>query len=71
MDWGSMLTFDPDGLSWAQRDGDACVICHKRWPRPRVRVGRFPDDTHVLACNDCADSLTPAPRATVVSFRGR
>ncbi|MBB5080653.1 hypothetical protein ACIBHY_44410 [Nonomuraea sp. NPDC050547] len=71
MDWGSMLTFDPDGLSWAQRDGDACVVCHKRWPRPRVRVGRFPDDTAVLACHDCAEALRPAPLATVVAFRAR
>ncbi|MFD1546833.1 hypothetical protein [Nonomuraea guangzhouensis] len=66
-----MLTFDPDGLSCAQLDGDACVVCHKRWPRPRVRVGRFPDDAPVMACADCADALIPAPMATVVAFPSR
>ncbi|MEU7862636.1 hypothetical protein [Nonomuraea sp. NPDC049141] len=66
-----MLTFDPDGLSCAQLDGDACVVCHKRWPRPRVRVGRFPDDAPVMACADCAEALIPAPLATVVAFPSR
>ncbi|MDF5753939.1 hypothetical protein [Spongiactinospora sp. TRM90649] len=54
-----VTTFDPDGLTSAQRYGDACVVCHKKWPRPRVRVGRLPDDTAVLACDDCAEALTP------------
>jgi len=66
-----MLTFDPEGMSSAQREGDACVVCHKRWPRPRVRVGRFPDDTAALSCADCAEALVPEPLATVVSFRSR
>ncbi|MCA2227198.1 hypothetical protein LDL49_39005 [Nonomuraea sp. NEAU-L178] len=66
-----MLTFDPDGLSRAQLEGEACVVCHKRWPRPRARVGRFPDDSPVLACADCAEALTPAPMATVVAFPSR
>ncbi|WP_308250911.1 hypothetical protein [Nonomuraea rhizosphaerae] len=66
-----MLTFDPDGLSCAQLDGDACVVCQKRWPRPRVRVGRFPDDAPVMACADCAEALVPAPLATVVAFPSR
>lgn len=77
MNWGpigtarSMLTFDSEGLSRAQRDGDACVVCHKKWPRPRVRVGRFPDNTAVLACHECSEALVPAPMATVVAFPGR
>ncbi|MEV5898214.1 hypothetical protein B0I32_10215 [Nonomuraea fuscirosea] len=77
MNWGptrtarGMLTFDPEGLSAAQRDGDACVVCHKRWPRPRVRVGCLPDDSAVLACGDCAEALLPAPMATVVAFPSR
>lgn len=77
MNWGptgtaqDMVTFDPDDLSWAQREGDACVVCHKRWPRPRVRVGRLPDDSAVLACADCAEALMPASLATVVAFPGR
>ncbi|GGP11123.1 hypothetical protein GCM10012278_53450 [Nonomuraea glycinis] len=66
-----MLTFDPEGMSAAQRQGDACVVCHKRWPRPRVRVGRFPDDMTALACADCAEALLPAPLATVVAFPAR
>ncbi|WP_250573898.1 hypothetical protein [Nonomuraea sediminis] len=74
MNWGPtgtahrMVTFDPEGMSSAQLFGEACVVCHKKWPRPRVRVGRFPDDTAVLACSDCAEALLPAPLATVVSF---
>ncbi|MEV1172995.1 hypothetical protein [Nonomuraea sp. NPDC049784] len=66
-----MLTFDPEGLTLAQRDGDACVVCQKRWPRPRVRVGRLPDNSAVLACGDCAEALVPAPKATVVAFPSR
>ncbi|MFI6601372.1 hypothetical protein ACIBHX_34425 [Nonomuraea sp. NPDC050536] len=63
-----MVTFDPEGMSSAQLFGEACVVCHKKWPRPRVRVGRFPDDTAVLACADCAEAILPAPQATVVAF---
>ncbi|MQY02958.1 hypothetical protein ACRB68_09930 [Actinomadura sp. RB68] len=57
----SELRFDPSALNAAQRHGDACVVCHKRWPRPRVRVGVVPDGTGVFACADCAPAL-PAPR---------
>lgn len=56
------LTFDPGALSAAQRDGDACVVCHKKWPRPRVRVGSLPGGPGVFACADCAPAL-PTPRA--------
>jgi hypothetical protein len=55
------LTFDPGALSAEQIYGDACVVCHKKWPRPRVRVGRLPDGSRVLACADCAPAL-PRPR---------
>ena len=54
-------TVDPGGLTAAQRLGDACVVCRKRWPRPRVRVGRLPDSTGVFACDECAPA-PPAPR---------
>ncbi|RFS81624.1 hypothetical protein D0T12_30480 [Actinomadura spongiicola] len=54
-------TVDPSGLSPAQRRGAACVVCHKRWPRPRVRVGHLPDSTGVFACDDCAP-IPPPPR---------
>jgi hypothetical protein len=53
---------DPGGLSTAQRLGDACVVCRKKWPRPRVLVGRLPDSTGVFACDDCAPA-PPVPRA--------
>ncbi|SFN09362.1 MULTISPECIES: hypothetical protein [Actinomadura] len=53
---------DQGGLSRAQRLGDACVVCRKSWPRPRVRVGRLPDSSGVFACDDCAPA-PPVPRA--------
>ncbi|WP_225878802.1 hypothetical protein [Spongiactinospora rosea] len=71
MDGGPAATarlFDPDGLTYAQRCGDACVVCHKKWPRPRVRVGRLPDGVAVLACGECADALVPAVAATPCPF---
>ncbi|MFI0450586.1 hypothetical protein [Actinomadura sp. 6N118] len=61
MDRRGELKFDPGALSAAQRNGDACVACHKKWPRPRVRVGRLPDGPGVFACADCATAL-PRPR---------
>ena len=57
------LTFDLEDLTGPQRDGDACVVCHKKWPRPRIRVGRLPDDAPVMACEECAKALLPAPPA--------
>ncbi|MBB4705480.1 hypothetical protein [Sphaerisporangium siamense] len=56
-------TFDPGGLTGPQRDGDACVVCHKKWPRPRIRVGRLPSGTPVMACEECAKVLLPAAPA--------
>lgn len=55
-----VVTFDPEGLSPAQRAGEVCVVCHKRWPRPRVRVGRLPDSAPVLACHECAEVIRPS-----------
>ncbi|MFC0041181.1 hypothetical protein [Actinomadura rayongensis] len=49
--------FDPAGLDAAQRHGDACVVCRKRWPRPRVRVGHVPGGGGVFACDECATML--------------
>nr|WP_231330825.1 hypothetical protein [Actinomadura graeca] len=46
-------TIDPAPLTHAQRLGDACVVCRKKWPRPRIRVGRLPDTSAVFACEDC------------------
>jgi hypothetical protein len=61
------LTFDPAGLTAAQRHGSACVVCHKKWPRPRNRAGQLPCGTEVFACDDCAPALSePVPRAARV-----
>lgn len=56
-----LVTFDPQELTLAQCDGDACVVCHKRWPRPRVPTGRLPDERVVHACDDCAEAIAPLP----------
>jgi hypothetical protein len=57
------LVFDPGALNAAQRAGDGCVVCGKRWPRPNVRVGCLPDGTAVYACPECAPVLPrPGPR---------
>jgi|SRR5437868_2878914 len=56
------LMVDPHALTDAQRMGDACIVCRKKWPRPRIRVGRLPDSSGVFACDDCA----PTPPAACV-----
>ena len=66
-----MLTFDPAGLTAIQREGDACVVCHKKWPRPRIKVGRLPDNAPVHACEDCAEALLPATESNVPLPRSR
>ncbi|MCT9933941.1 hypothetical protein N5079_27390 [Planotetraspora sp. A-T 1434] len=66
-----MLTFDPAGLTITQRDGDACVVCHKKWPRPRIKVGVLPDNTPVHACDDCAEALMPMPDNVPLPRRSR
>ncbi|WP_018655233.1 hypothetical protein [Actinomadura flavalba] len=55
------LAFDPGPLNADQRHGDACVVCRKKWPRPRVRVGHVPGGGGVFACDECAVIL-PVPR---------
>lgn len=66
---GEPPTFDPRELTSAQCYGDACVCCHKKWPRPRERVGRLPDGLQVLACDDCASAMVRL--ATVRPVPGR
>lgn len=54
--------WDPAPLSGTQRLGDACLVCNKRWPRPSVAVGIFPDGTSAQACAECAGTLSwPEP----------
>lgn len=54
------LVWDPAELTVAQRAGDACVSCRKRWPRPRCRVGVLPDRDPVYACRTCVALIRPA-----------
>lgn len=63
------LIWDPEPLTAAQRCGDACVVCSKRYPRPTARVGVLghlgetvrPDDIEtrqaVYACAECAPAV--------------
>ncbi|UOE21770.1 hypothetical protein NI17_000395 [Thermobifida halotolerans] len=46
--------FTPEGLSDAQAMGEACVVCHARWPRPRHPLGVLPDGAPVYGCAECA-----------------
>nr|WP_246437874.1 hypothetical protein [Lipingzhangella halophila] len=46
--------FDPGSLSSAQCMGDACAICHMKWPRPRALIGELPDGSGVFGCRECA-----------------
>ncbi|GAA1999471.1 hypothetical protein GCM10009799_28380 [Nocardiopsis rhodophaea] len=46
--------FDPGSLSSAQIMGDACAICHVKWPRPRNPLGGLPEGHEVYGCDECA-----------------
>ncbi|WP_394354432.1 hypothetical protein [Nocardiopsis sinuspersici] len=54
--------YDPSLLSWAQCMGDACVVCHAKWPRPRRRLGELPDGSRVFGCEECAGIIGVEPR---------
>ncbi|MFC7329450.1 hypothetical protein [Marinactinospora rubrisoli] len=51
---GSIYVFDPGALTPAQLMGDACAICHAKWPRPRQPLGELPDGSEVFGCDECA-----------------
>jgi len=53
------LVFDPSGLDGAQRAGRACAGCGKRWPRPTVTIGWFPDGRPVRTCVECVPGGLP------------
>lgn len=53
--------YDPSLLSWAQCMGDACVVCHTKWPRPRRVLGHLPDGSHVFGCEECAGLVGAEP----------
>lgn len=62
------LVWDPEPLDDAQRTGDACVVCGKRWPRPITPVGVLgrsdtdslfdvTEPTTVYSCAECAPAV--------------
>lgn len=53
--------YDPSWLSGAQCMGDACVVCHTKWPRPRRVLGELPDGSHVFGCDECAGIVGHRP----------
>ncbi|WP_343233515.1 hypothetical protein [Streptomonospora sp. PA3] len=34
--------------------GDACAVCHARWPRPRRRLGASSEGGPLFGCEECA-----------------
>ncbi|GAB3489298.1 hypothetical protein GCM10027440_36490 [Nocardiopsis coralliicola] len=46
--------YSPKLLSSAQCMGDACAICHARWPRPRHALGELAGGGLVFGCAECA-----------------
>ncbi|PWV50135.1 MULTISPECIES: hypothetical protein [Nocardiopsis] len=55
--------YDPSWLSGAQCMGDACVVCHVKWPRPRRVLGELPDGSQVYGCDECAGMIGHQPVA--------
>ncbi|WP_394345498.1 hypothetical protein [Actinorugispora endophytica] len=45
--------------------GDACAVCHTRWPRPRDPLGELPDGTEVYGCAECAEIAADHRRASM------
>ncbi|WP_408648514.1 hypothetical protein [Streptomonospora mangrovi] len=37
--------------------GDACAVCHVRWPRPRHPLGDSPEGGELYGCDECAGFL--------------
>jgi hypothetical protein len=55
---GPML--DVAGLTAAQCAGEACVSCHKKWPRPAVPAAHLADGRVLYRCDDCVVLTQPA-----------
>lgn len=53
-DTNDIYIYDPGSLSSEQCMGDACAVCHVKWPRPRRALGELPDGTCVYGCDECA-----------------
>lgn len=52
-----VAVFDAAPLNGDQRNGEACVSCNRRWPRPPIPVGRVPAGDTVRACEECAPGI--------------
>ena len=57
--------YDPLTLTVTQREGNACAVCHARWPRPRRVLGVLPDGNPVHGCAECAELIGVAPCSPV------
>lgn len=57
--------YDPLTLTTAQREGNACAVCHAQWPRPRRILGVLPDGGSVHGCSECAGLIGLAPHTSV------
>ncbi|MFC6885322.1 MULTISPECIES: hypothetical protein [Actinomadura] len=51
------LVFDASGMSGAQRMGEACALCAKRYPAPRVIIGEFAAGERARACEECGPAV--------------
>jgi hypothetical protein len=53
-----------DGLTAAQRKGNSCASCRKKFPRPSVPAGITPAGEILMTCRECVivpgDSVLPA-----------
>lgn len=47
--------FEREALTAEQMLGEACAVCHAKWPRPRTSLGRLPDGSMAYGCTDCAE----------------
>ncbi|MBB5999661.1 hypothetical protein [Streptomonospora salina] len=54
-DTGDIHLFDAEALTIAQLVGEACAVCHARWPRPRHRIGASSEDDELFGCRECAE----------------
>ena len=61
---------DPAGLTAAQRAGEACVSCHKKWPRPTALAGHLADGQPLYRCDDCVVVTEPVGNVTSAIRRG-
>ena len=68
---GDLPLIDATGLTQAQREGRACVSCHKRFPKPTVPVGRLVTCEVLYRCPECLVELEPVGRGQASILAGR